>query len=48
MHHVLENSNKEAIADIATKMDAQYCQLIYEIGLNSFQKIHTHPSQEKQ
>ena len=44
MHHVLENSNKEAIADIATKMDAQYCQLIYEIGLNSFQKIHTHPS----
>ena len=25
-------------------MDEQYCQLIYEIGLNSFQKIHTHPS----
>ena len=44
MHQVLENSSKEPVAKIASKMDEQYCQLIYEIGLNSFQKIHTHPS----
>ena len=44
MHQVLENSNKEPVSKIASKMDEQYCQLIYEIGLNSFQKIHTHPS----
>ena len=44
LHQVLENSNKEPVARIASKMDEQYCQLIYEIGLNSFQKIHTHPS----
>ena len=44
LHQVLENSNKEPVAKIASKMDEQYCQLIYEIGLNSFQKIHTHPS----
>ena len=44
LHHVLENSNKEPVPKIASKMDEQYCQLIYEIGLNSFQKIHTHPS----
>ncbi len=44
LHQVLENSNKDPVAKIASKMDEQYCQLIYEIGLNSFQKIHTHPS----
>ena len=44
MHQVLEHSNKEPIAHIASKIDEQYCQLIYEIGLNSFQRIHTHPS----
>ena len=44
LHQVLEDSNKEPIANIASKMDEQYCQLIYEIGLNSFNKIHTHPS----
>ena len=44
LHQVLKNSNKEPVAKIASKMDEQYCQLIYEIGLNSFQKIHTHPS----
>ena len=44
LHQVLENSSKEPVAKIASKMDEQYCQLIYEIGLNSFQKIHTHPS----
>ena len=44
MHQVLEDSSKEPIVNIASKMDEQYCQLIYEIGLNSFQKIHTHPS----
>ena len=44
LHQVLENSNRDLIANIAFKIDAQYCQLIYEIGLNSFQKIHTHPS----
>ena len=44
LHQVLENSNKEPVAKIASKMDEQYCQLIYEIGLHSFQKIHTHPS----
>ena len=44
LHQVLENSNKEPVTKIASKMDEQYCQLIYEIGLNSFQKIHTHPS----
>ena len=44
MHQVLEDSNKDPIVKIASKMDEQYCQLIYEIGLNSFQKIHTHLS----
>ena len=44
LHQVLKDSKKDSIAHIASKMDAQYCQLIYEIGLNSFQKIHTHPS----
>ena len=44
LHQVLEDSNNESVRKIASKMDAQYCQLIYEIGLNSFQKIHTHPS----
>ena len=44
LHQVLEDSKKEPIANLASKMDEQYCQLIYEIGFNSFQKIHTHPS----
>tara|TARA_B100000963_G_scaffold123317_1_gene107564 strand:- start:30 stop:1589 length:1560 start_codon:yes stop_codon:yes gene_type:complete len=44
LHQVIGDSNNESISNIATKIDAQYCQLIYEIGLNSVQKIHTHPS----
>ena len=44
LHQVLQDSSKESIVNIASKIDAEYCQLIYEIGLNSFQKIHTHPS----
>ena len=44
LHQVLEDSSKESIVNIASKIDAEYCQLIYEIGLNTFQKIHTHPS----
>ncbi len=44
LHQVLGDSKKESIANIASKIDSQYCQLIYEIGLNSFQKIHTHPA----
>ena len=44
LHQVIGDSNNESISNIASKIDAQFCQLIYEIGLNSFQKIHTHPS----
>ena len=44
LHQVLEDSNNDSIAKIASKIDAEYCQLIYEIGLNSFQRINTHPS----
>ena len=36
LHQVLEDSSKESIVNIASKIDAEYCQLIYEIGLNSF------------
>ena len=44
LHQVLQDSNNDSIAKIASKIDAEYCQLIYEIGLNSFQRINTHPS----
>ena len=41
---VLNNSTDTAIKNLAANIDSEFCQLLYEIAVNSFSKFNAHPS----
>ena len=44
LEQVLNNSDSGNIKRISNKIDKEFCQLLYEIGMNSFTKFSVHPS----
>ena len=44
LEQVLNNSDSDDIKRISNKIDTEFCQLLYEIGMNSFSKFSVHPS----
>ena len=44
LEQVLNNSDSDDIKRISNKIDKEFCQLLYEIGMNSFTKFSVHPS----
>ncbi len=44
LEQVLNNSESENIKSISKKIDKEFCQLLYEIGMNSFTRFSVHPS----
>ena len=44
LEQVLNNSESENIKNISNKIDKEFCQLLYEIGMNSFTRFSVHPS----
>jgi len=47
LHQALENSNDNRVVDIANKIDKEFCQLLYEIGINSYSKFSVHPNSKE-
>ena len=43
LHQVLSNSVTPEIANLANKVDKEFCQLLYEIGMNAYSKFNVHP-----
>jgi DNA polymerase-3 subunit gamma/tau len=41
---VLNNSTDTDIKNLAASIDSEFCQLLYEIAVNSFSKFNAHPS----
>ena len=44
LHQVLGDSKDESIQKLANKIDAEFCQLLYEITVNSYSKFSVHPN----
>ncbi|MDA7829719.1 DNA polymerase III subunit gamma/tau [Gammaproteobacteria bacterium] len=44
LEQVLRSSNDSEIKGLATKIDEEFCQLLYEIAVNAYSKFHVHPS----
>ena len=44
LEQVLNNSDSDYIKSISNKIDKEFCQLLYEIGMNSFARFPVHPS----
>ena len=44
LEQVLNNSDSKDIKRLSIKIDKEFCQLLYEIGMNSFSKFKVHPS----
>ena len=44
LEQVLNNSDSEEIKELSVKIDQEFCQLLYEIGMNSYSKFKVHPS----
>ena len=43
LHQVLSNSVTPEIANLANKVDKEFCQLLYEIAMNAYSKFNVHP-----
>ena len=43
LHQVLSNSSSPEINNLATKLDKEFCQLLYEIAMNGYTKFNVHP-----
>ena len=43
LHQVLSNSASSEIANLANKVDKEFCQLLYEIAMNAYSKFNVHP-----
>ena len=43
LHQVLSNSTSSEIVDLASKIDKEFCQLLYEIAMNAYSKFNVHP-----
>ena len=44
LEQVLNNSNDPDIKGLSVKVDKEFCQLLYEIGMNSYTRFSVHPS----
>ena len=44
LHQITENSESEAIRNLSSKTDKEFCQLLYEIAMNAFSKFSLHPN----
>jgi len=44
LHQVLNNLKDPTICDLANKIDAEFCQLLYEIAVNAYSKFSVHPN----
>ena len=44
LHQVLRNSKDQSIDELASKIDPEFCQLLYEIAVNSYSKFSVHPN----
>jgi len=44
LEQVLKNSSDADIKDLASKIDAEFCQLLYEISVNAYSKFNVHPN----
>ncbi len=44
LHQILENSESESIANLSSKTDKEFCQLLYEIAMNAYSKFSVHPN----
>ena len=44
LEQVLNNSDSKDIKELSVKIDQEFCQLLYEIGMNSYSKFKVHPS----
>ena len=44
LHQVLQNSKDQSIDELASKIDPEFCQLLYEIAVNSYSKFSVHPN----
>ena len=44
IHQALENSTDNRVIDITKKIDKEFCQLLYEIAINSYSKFSVHPN----
>ena len=44
LHQVLKNSKDPSIDELCNKVDPEFCQLLYEIAVNSYSKFSVHPN----
>ena len=44
LEQVLQNSDIDHIKEMATKVDNEFCQLLYEIAMNAYSKFNVHPN----
>ena len=44
LEQVLQNSDIDHIKEMATKVDNEFCQLLYEIAMNAYSKFNIHPN----
>ena len=44
LEKVLGNSNNEDIKKLSSNIDNEFCQLLYEIAVNSYSKFNAHPN----
>ena len=44
LEKVLQNTTDENIKGLAIKIDDEFCQLLYEIAVNSYSKFNVHPN----
>ena len=44
LHQILNNSESNDIKELSTKIDKEFCQLLYEIAMNAYSKFSVHPN----
>ena len=44
LEQILNNGTSDEIKELAKVIDAEFCQLLYEIALNAYSKFHVHPN----
>ena len=44
LEQVLQNSDIDHIKEMATNIDNEFCQLLYEIAMNAYSKFNIHPN----
>jgi DNA polymerase-3 subunit gamma/tau len=47
LHQVLRDSKDQSIDELASKIDPEFCQLLYEIAVNSYSKFSVHPNEKE-